>query len=60
MDLGLLQHDFGHPDGVGVLGAAPREIAGVFSEASQKASGNIRRIEGDGCRVLTLNHDCGA
>ena len=29
-DLGLLEHDFGDPDGVGIARAPPREITGVF------------------------------
>lgn len=28
-DLGLLEHDFGNPDGVGIRGASPREVAGL-------------------------------
>ena len=29
LDLSLLEHDFGDPDGVGIARAPPREIAGV-------------------------------
>lgn len=31
-DLGLLEHDFGNPDGVSVAGATPREIAGILGK----------------------------
>ena len=30
--LSLLEHDFGNPDGVGIAGAPPREVAGVGGE----------------------------
>jgi hypothetical protein len=30
--LGLLEHDFGDPDGVRVESATPREIAGILVE----------------------------
>ena len=33
-DLGLLEHDFGNPDGVGIADASPGEVAGVFREPS--------------------------
>ena len=33
-DLGLLEHDFGNPDRVGIAGAPPGEVAGVFREPS--------------------------
>ncbi len=33
--LRLLEHDFGYPDGVGIAGAAPREVAGVGGEPAK-------------------------
>lgn len=35
-DLGLLEHDFGNPDGVGIVGAAPGEVAGVGGEPDEQ------------------------
>ena len=35
-DAGLLQHDFGDPDGVGVAGATPGEIAFVEVEPGEE------------------------
>lgn len=35
-DLGLLQHDFGNPNGVGIAGAAPGEVAGVAGEPGKE------------------------
>ena len=34
--LGLLKHHLGNEDGVGILGAAPREIAGVAGIPAKK------------------------
>ena len=34
--LGLLEHDFRDPNGVGIARATPREVAGVFGEPGQK------------------------
>ena len=32
LDLRLLEHDFRNPDRVGIAGAPPRKIAGIFRE----------------------------
>ena len=32
LHLRLLEHDFGNPDGVGVVGATPGKVAGVGGE----------------------------
>ena len=36
LDLGLLEHDFGDPDGVGIAGAPPRQVAGVLRKPIQQ------------------------
>jgi hypothetical protein len=35
-DLGLLKHDLGNEDGVGITGSAPRKIAAVFRVPTQQ------------------------
>ena len=37
-DLGLLEHELGDEDGVGISGAAPREIATVLAKPGQEGA----------------------
>ena len=39
LDLGLLEHDFRDPDGVGIAGAAPGQIAGVERKPVEQGGG---------------------
>lgn len=38
----LLQHDFGHPDGVGIAGAPPRKVACVGGEPVKQQRDELR------------------
>ena len=40
-DAGLLQHDFGDPDGVGIAGATPGEIAFVEVEPGEEVGAEV-------------------
>jgi len=40
-DLGLLEHDFGNPDGVGIARVPPRQVAGVPGKPIQQKPGKL-------------------
>lgn len=54
-DLRLLEHDFGNPDGVRIMRAPPRQIAGAGIKPSQQ-----ERDESLDVRDLTCGHSDGA
>ena len=46
LDLRLLEHDFGNPDGVGVSRAAPRQTAGALPEPGEQQSNQRAGLRG--------------
>jgi hypothetical protein len=58
----LLEHDFGNPDGVRVMGAPPGQVAGILSKPGDQIPGHPPALlqgcgVGQRCPVPNLNRN---
>ena len=56
LDLSLLKHDFGDPDGIGIFGPPPRQVAGILPVPGEQRSNKELKLNHVTCSRFAAVH----